>query len=57
MRVSFATQKIPKVFQDPPRLGIFFQKLGHIYIKIGIFMRGNRPTWIMAAEMENLPSG
>ena len=44
-------KKIPKVVQDRPSLGIFSQNLGHIDVEIGIFMRGIRLTWIMAAEM------
>ena len=35
-----------------PSLGMFFlQKFGHIDVEIGIFMRGIRLIWIMAAEM------
>ena len=30
----------------------FFTKVSHIDEEIGIFMRGTRPIWIMAAEME-----
>ena len=53
LRVSSATQKIPKVLQDPPRLGIFlYKKFGHIHVEIGIFMTEFRPIWIKAAEME-----
>ena len=28
------------------------QKFGRIHVEIGVFMRGFRPIWIKAAEME-----